>query len=104
MILIAVFVQLLVLDVRVGEFWPLILIAVGIVILIKSFQSRRGRSGDELEDSPNSVNVLGSERTVAPSDQDTIHLETVMGSRHADDHIRQLQGRTRLPPSWATPI
>ncbi len=80
MILIAVFVQLLVLDVRVGEFWPLILIAVGIVILIKSFQSRRGRSGDENGDPPNSVNVLGSERTVAPSDQDTINLDTVMGS------------------------
>ena len=80
MILIAVFVQLLVLDVRVGEFWPLILIAVGIVILIKSFRSRRGRSGDENEDSPDSVSVFGSEKVVAPPDQDTINLESVMGS------------------------
>ena len=80
MILIAVFVQLLVLDVRVGEFWPLILIAVGIVILIKSFRSRRGRSGDEPEDSPDSVSVFSSERVVAPPDQDTINLESVMGS------------------------
>ncbi len=80
MILIAVFVQLLVLDVRVGEFWPLILIAVGIVILIKSFRSRRGRNGDEREDSPDSVSVFGSEKVIAPPDQDTINLESVMGS------------------------
>ena len=96
MILIAVFVQLLVLDVRVGEFWPLILIAVGIVILIKSFRSRRGRSGDEREDSPDSVSVFGSEKVIAPPDQDIISLESVMGSATQTVTSDSFPGRTRL--------
>ena len=67
-----------------GRYWPVILIAIGAAVLINSFRSRGGRSGDAspdaYTDSPNSVSVFGSERKVAPADQDTINMVSVMGS------------------------
>ena len=83
-IVVAALIQIMVLGVDLGRFWPLILIAVGAAILINSFRSR-GRSNDTATqdphlDSPNSVSVFGSERKIAPSDQDSINLVSVMGS------------------------
>ncbi len=83
-IVVAALIQIMVLGVDLGRFWPLILIGVGVAILVKSFRSRSGsrsdtgRSADQ--ESPNSVTVFGSERKVAPTDQDSINLVSVMGS------------------------
>ena len=83
-IVVAALIQIMVLGVDLGRYWPVILIAVGAVILIKSFRSRgrsvRGASRDAERDSPDSVSVFGSERKVAPADQDTINMVSVMGS------------------------
>ena len=86
MIVIAVIVQIIVLDILdILRFWPIILIAIGLVIFIKSFGARRGRksgsgSGAPHQDTPDSVTVLGSARTVSPSDQDSVNAVSVMGS------------------------
>ena len=86
MIVIAAIVQIMVLDILdILRFWPLILIAIGLVIFIKSFGARRGRksgSGGDTphQDTPDSVTVLGSARTVAPPDQDSVNAVSVMGS------------------------
>ena len=84
MIIVAALIQIMILGVDIGRYWPVILIVVGAVILIKSFRSR-GRSAsaaslDAERDSPNSVSVFGAERKVAPTDQDSINLVSVMGS------------------------
>ena len=79
-IVVAALIQIMILGADIGRYWPLILIAVGIVILIKSFRSRDGRSRDTNPASSNSVSVFGSERKVTPTDQDTIDLVSVMGS------------------------
>ena len=87
MIVIAAIVQFAFLGFldNVLRFWPIILIAIGLVIFIKSFGARRGRksgsgSGAPHQDTPDSVTVLGSARTVAPSDQDSVNAVSVMGS------------------------
>lgn len=80
-IVVAALIQIMVLGVDLGRYWPVILIAVGAAILINSFRSRDGRrGGTAYVDSPNSVSVFGSERKVAPTDQDSINLVSVMGS------------------------
>lgn len=83
-IIVAALIQIMILGVDIGRYWPVILIAVGAVILIKSFRSRGRSAGganlDAERDSSNSVSVFGSERKVAPSDQDSINLVSVMGS------------------------
>ena len=86
MIVIAAIVQIMVLDILdILRFWPVILIAIGLVIFIKSFGARRGRKsgsggGAAHQDTPDSVTVLGSARTVAPPDQDSVNAVSVMGS------------------------
>ena len=84
MIVVAALIQIMVLGVDIGRYWPVILIGVGAAILVKSLRSRGGRSSDASSgaytDSPNSVSVFGSERKVAPADQDSINLVSVMGS------------------------
>lgn len=83
-VVVAALIQIMVLGVDLGRYWPVILIAIGAAVLINSFRSRGGRSGDAspdaYTDSPNSVSVFGSERKVAPADQDTINMVSVMGS------------------------
>lgn len=83
-IVVAALVQIMVLGADIGRYWPVILIGIGAAILVKSFRSRGGRRGgaspDAYVDSPNSVSVFGSERKVAPTDQDSINLVSVMGS------------------------
>ena len=84
MIIVAALIQIMILGVDIGRYWPVILIVIGAVILIKSFRSR-GRSASDASldaewDSLNSVSVFGAERKVAPTDQDSINLVSVMGS------------------------
>ena len=98
-IVVAALIQIMVLGVDLGRFWPLILIAIGVAILISSFRSR-GRSNDNATqdphlDSPNSVSVFGSERKVAPPDQDSINLVSVMGSATQKITSPRIPGRTR---------
>ena len=77
MIIVAALIQIMILGVDVFRYWPLILIAVGVMIVIKSFRSSGGRSGRV---NPNSVSVFSSKRKVAPTDQNSINLVSVMGS------------------------
>lgn len=81
-IVVAGLIQIMVLGVDLGRFWPVVLIAIGAAILIKSFRSRSksGAGPDSDKRPPNSVSVFGSERKVAPADQDSINLVSVMGS------------------------
>ena len=94
-IIVAALIQIMVLGVDLGRYWPVILIAIGAAVLINSFRSRGGRSGnaspDAYTDSPNSVSVFGSERKVAPSAQDSINLVSVMGS--ATQQVTSLEFR-----------
>ena len=86
MIVVASVIQIMVLDILdILRFWPIILIAIGLVIFIKSFKARRGRQSDmngdkPHQDTPDSVSVFGSARTVAPPDQDSINSVSVMGT------------------------
>jgi predicted membrane protein len=86
MIVVAAVIQIMVLDILdILRFWPVILIVVGLVILIKSFGARRRREsaagGDTAhQDTPDSVTVFGSAQKVAPSDQDSVNFVSVMGS------------------------
>lgn len=77
LMLAAGFGQLILLGIDIGDFWPVILIVLGSVILINSFRTRRGASQGT---DPDSVTVFGSERKVAPADQDSINMVSVMGS------------------------
>ena len=83
-ILVAALIQVMIIGVDLGRYWPVILIAVGAAILINSFRSRgvrsRSKSPDADVDSPNSVSVFGSERKAAPTDQNSINMVSVMGS------------------------
>ena len=80
-IVVAALIQIMILGVDLGSYWPVILIAVGAAIIINSFRSRRGRSDAASPTAyPNSVSVFGSERKVAPTDQRSINLVSVMGS------------------------
>ena len=83
-IVVAAIIQVMIIGVDLGKYWPVILIAVGAAILINSLRSRVSRSGgaspDANLDSPNSVSVFGSERKAAPTDQDSINMVSVMGS------------------------
>ncbi len=94
-IVVAGLIQIMVLGVDIGRYWPVILIGIGAAILVKGFRSRggsrsdTGRSADQ--ESPNSVTVFGSERKVAPTDQDSINLVSVMGS--ASQKITSLEFR-----------
>ena len=83
-IVVAALIQIMVIGVDLGRYWPVVLIVVGAAILIKRFRSG-GRANDTATpdghtDSPNSVSVFSSERKVAPSDQDSLNLVSVMGS------------------------
>lgn len=73
MILIAVFVQFLVLGLDMGKFWPLILVAIGITILIKSFRPGPRRAGvtsmDDNDGWIESVSVMGSANERVASDE-----------------------------------
>ena len=84
MIIVAGIIQTMMIGVDLSRYWPVILIVVGAAILIKGFRSGRGRRDDaspsDYQDSTSSVRVIGSERKVAPTEQDSINLVSVMGS------------------------
>ena len=80
MIIVATLVQIMILGADIGRYWPLILVAVGAVIIIKSFRSNGRRSANVNQYPHNSVDPLGSEWKVVPTDQDSINVVSVMGS------------------------
>ncbi len=90
MILIAGIIQLMILGLDVGRFWPVILIIIGTVVLVNSFRSR-GRSSEDgatrntVDGWIESVSVFGSTReSVVSSEFKGGQATTVMGEARLD--------------------
>ncbi len=90
MILIAGIIQLMILGLDVGRFWPVILIIIGTVVLVNNFRSR-GRSSEDgaIRNTDDgwieSVSVFGSTReSVVSSEFKGGQVTTVMGEARLD--------------------
>ena len=90
MIVIALFVQLMLLDVGIGRYWPVIVIAVGLALVAGAFRSRgrrrrRERRREDDSETPHTEVAYSSQS----DDPDSINTVSVMGtsreSRASDD-------------------
>lgn len=80
MIVIALFVQLMMLDVGIGRFWPLIVIAVGLALVAGAFRSRgRRRRERRREDDPETPHTEVAYSSQS-DDPDSINTVSVMGT------------------------